>query len=337
MVPVKGAGTPSTGLRRLHAVIVRLCLLAGWLGRTRQCAHHACGGRHLGRRRAGYPHKLADAHGHGRGRRSGSEYQFFPDRSQKRSLLAGLELRFRLRDSLRAYRPPAIAGIALSRLFPNRRNLGLSCACCDADRHLASSTASDDRELLTGLLSPDIRAPDLARRAIQEFGTLPATLSADPDRLTRIIGQKAADRLALVRMACLSCLRTDISDRPLIHSPQALLDYLHTLVAHKAKEEVHIIFLDTAGRLIVDERLSTGLVREVSVPMRKILARALEVSAASAILVHNHPSGDSSPSPADIETTKRLAQALGAINIILHDHVIIAKGGWTSLRGAGLI
>lgn len=166
---------------------------------------------------------------------------------------------------------------------------------------------------------------------------MPATLSADHDQLVRVVTAKAADRLNLVRQVCLTFLRNDVTDRPLIHTPQALIDYLRALIAHKPREEVHVVFLDMSGRLIVDEMISAGSIREASVHLRRIVARALDVGAASAILVHNHPSGNSQPSPADIETTKRVAKALAAIDIVLHDHVIVARGGWTSLRAEGVL
>lgn len=125
--------------------------------------------------------------------------------------------------------------------------------------------------------------------------------------------------------------------RPNLSGWSVLIDYLHVQCAHAAVEECHVLYLDKKNYLIADEVHSRGTVDHCPVYAREIIKRALELGATALIVAHNHPSGDPSPSAADIRTTKELAEAAKVLNIVLHDHIIIGKSGHISLRGRKLI
>jgi DNA repair protein RadC len=135
----------------------------------------------------------------------------------------------------------------------------------------------------------------------------------------------------------LRLLRNDLFDRPLIGTSQELIDYLHVRLAPLGHEEVWIVYLDTKNHLISDERASQGSLRQVPIFPREILRRALELGAASLIVVHNHPSGSLDPSPADQQMTDRLARAAMPLDITLQDHLIVTRSGWVSFRSLKLM
>lgn len=124
---------------------------------------------------------------------------------------------------------------------------------------------------------------------------------------------------------------------PVIADSDALLDYLHLHLAHGRTEQLLALFLDAANRLQREEPIGVGSASGVVVDPRQVLQRALELGASGMILVHNHPSGDTRPSAADIDTTRRIAAAARALDIRVHDHLIVAPSGWTSFRALGLI
>jgi proteasome lid subunit RPN8/RPN11 len=132
-------------------------------------------------------------------------------------------------------------------------------------------------------------------------------------------------------------LREEIRDRPVIGSWTALLDYLQVALAHEPIEQFRVLFLDRKNILIRDELQQRGTVDHTPLYPREIVKRALELGASSIIMVHNHPSGDPTPSRADIEMTKQVVQALGAVGLTVHDHVIVGKNRHTSFKSQRLI
>jgi DNA repair protein RadC len=147
----------------------------------------------------------------------------------------------------------------------------------------------------------------------------------------------AARHLVAVREAMLHALRADATTGPVFADSAALLDYLTLDMAHRATEQLRVLFLNKRNELLDDRVLAEGTVDVTPVYPREIIRRALDIGATALILVHNHPSGDPSPSRGDIEATRRVAAAAQALDICLHDHVIVARDGWTSFRALGLL
>ena len=179
----------------------------------------------------------------------------------------------------------------------------------------------------------------IARDLIEHFGSLGAVLAAQPHRLaTWLEGDQASVfLLKIVRVAVKMTLREPLEDRPVIGSASALMDYLSVTMRHEAIEATRVLFLDRKNALIKDEILHRGTVDHTPLYPREVLRRVIETGASAIILVHNHPSGDPSPSKADIAMTKELVAALGTIGGVLHDHVIVGRNRELSFRKAGLI
>jgi len=148
---------------------------------------------------------------------------------------------------------------------------------------------------------------------------------------------RAAALVHAARQVMIEVRRTQIVDRPVIGSGSALRDYLGAVAGGSPREELRILYLDARQHLIRDELLATGTVDAVPIHTREIMRRALELGASGLILAHNHPSGDATPSHSDIAETRRVAQAARTLGIVLHDHVIVARAEWTSMRTMGLI
>lgn len=163
--------------------------------------------------------------------------------------------------------------------------------------------------------------PEAQRRCLEE--------AEDGDGITRF--------LAVLRAAMLHSLRREAISRPLLPDINALVEYLHLALAHRGDEEFRVLYLNTRNALIQEETVATGSPNEVSVHPRMILKRALELGATALILVHNHPSGSADPSESDLRTTARIVRAARTLDIIVHDHIIIASGGWRSFRRSGLL
>jgi DNA repair protein RadC len=140
-----------------------------------------------------------------------------------------------------------------------------------------------------------------------------------------------------VREVALRLMTAEFRERPLIGSFDKLIDYCKTQLAYSKVEEFHILFLDRKNVLIKDERQQRGTIDHTPVYTREVIKRALELGASSLILVHNHPSGDLTPSTADIAVTKDIIKTAATLNIAVHDHLIIGRGGHTSLRDLGFI
>ena len=158
-----------------------------------------------------------------------------------------------------------------------------------------------------------------------------ALSSALPDR------REAVEHLGAIREGMVEALRVQVLDAPVLSTAKAVTDYLFALMAHLRVEQIRVLFLDAANRLIADEAVSHGSVREAAMPIRDILGRAIVHDATALIVVHNHPSGQLRPSQDDIAATHRVARASRELGIQLHDHLIIGRTGVVSFRELGLL
>lgn len=179
----------------------------------------------------------------------------------------------------------------------------------------------------------------LARALIDQFGDFNRVLAAPLSALQKVagVGDAVALELKIVEAAAHRFARSKVMQRHVISSWQALLDYCHTVMAHRDTEQFRVLFLDTKNVLIADEEQAKGTVDHVPVYPREVVKRALELNAGSILLVHNHPSGDPTPSQSDIDMTTQIANAANALNITVHDHLIIGKSTELSFRAEGLL
>ena len=211
------------------------------------------------------------------------------------------------------------------------------------DRFLAGgASAVPDYELLELVLFRAIPRQDvkpLARSLIDTFGDFNRVLSASLSQLTQVegVGNAVAVELKIVEAAAYRLARAKVMQRHVVSSWGALLDYCHTTMSHRDTEQFRILFLDTKNALIAGEEQARGTLDHVPVYPREVVKRALELNAASLILVHNHPSGDPTPSTADIEMTKKIIAAANALDVTVHDHLIIGKSCEISFRAQGLL
>ena len=199
-----------------------------------------------------------------------------------------------------------------------------------------------DYEILELLLFRSIPQRDvkpLAKELIARFGSLSGVLGARRERLTEVkgVGESVAADLKLVEAAGRRLARQSIQDKPVLGSWKDVIDYCHAAMAHGDRETFRILFLDKRNHLITDEVQGVGTVDHTPVYPREVIRRALEVSATAIILVHNHPSGDPTPSNADIRMTQDIIAIAGPMGISVHDHIIIGRNGHASLRGLKLI
>lgn len=204
------------------------------------------------------------------------------------------------------------------------------------------AAALPDYELLELVLFRAIPRQDvkpLARALIDHFGDFNRVLSAPASALHKIkgVGDIVILELKIVEAAAHRMARSKIMARQVVSSWDALLDYCHTVMAHRDTEQFRILYLDTKNTLIADEEQARGTIDHVPVYPREVVKRALELNAASFILVHNHPSGDPTPSQADIGMTAQIASAAKALGITVHDHLIIGKSRELSFRAEGLL
>jgi len=203
--------------------------------------------------------------------------------------------------------------------------------------------ALHDHELVEYLLALAIPRRDtkaLAKRLLREFDDdFGRLMAADAATIARVgeISEGAAAALKIAEAAANRMLEVKVRDRPVLGSWQALLDYLRLDMAHLAVERVRVLFLNSRNVLIANERMWEGSVDESAVYIREIMRRALDLHATAIIVVHNHPSGDPSPSQQDIALTRDLAEAGRHLRVTLHDHIIVGAGGHSSLRAMGLI
>jgi DNA repair protein RadC len=164
-------------------------------------------------------------------------------------------------------------------------------------------------------------------------------LAAPPSAQEKVIGNAGGVLawLATLRSAMLHALRREALHGPVLGDSKAVLDYLFAAMAHEPVEQLRVLYLNTRNRLLLDETMAEGSVNIAPIYPREIVRRSLEVGATALILAHNHPSGDPKPSDEDIRVTRLVAAATGALDIRLHDHVIVARSGWFSLRAEGYL
>ena len=204
------------------------------------------------------------------------------------------------------------------------------------------AAAMPDYELLELVLFRAIPRQDvkpLARALIDAFGDFNRVLTADPARLLAVkgVGEAVVLELKIVAAAAARMARARIINRPAITSWDALLDYCHTAMAHRETEQFRVLYLDRKNILIADEEQGRGTVDHVPVYPREVVKRALELNASALILVHNHPSGDPTPSQADIAMTQAVRDAAEVLGLALHDHLIVGKGREISFRSEGYL
>jgi DNA repair protein RadC len=205
----------------------------------------------------------------------------------------------------------------------------------------AGGGALADYELLELILFQAIPRRDvkpLAKSLIERFGSFAAVLGASRATLEDAgLSETTVDALKATQEAGIRLTRESAQSRPIFGSGQAVLDYCRAALAHADTEEFHVLFLDRKNGLIAPEKQARGTVDHTPVYPREVVKRALELSASAIILVHNHPSGDPTPSKADIEMTREVARAAAALGIAVHDHLIIGRGGHASLKALGLM
>ena len=206
----------------------------------------------------------------------------------------------------------------------------------------AGTTALADYELLELLLFRAIARRDvkpLAKTLLAEFGDFNRVISAPASRLRRIdgVGDAVVQELKIVEAAAHRLGQARVMGRNALTSWSILMEYCKISMAHRETEQFRILYLDRKNILIADEEQAKGTVDHVPVYPREVAKRALELNASALILVHNHPSGDPTPSDADIAMTKRVDVALNALGITLHDHVIIGQATDASFRSLGLL
>ena len=199
-----------------------------------------------------------------------------------------------------------------------------------------------DYEVLEYLLFAAYRQGDtkpLAKELIKRFGSLSGVLNASPGALMQVkgMGETGVGALKSVALAARRLARSEVRQQPVLGSWQALLDYLTIDMAHLTVERVRVLYLDTRNRLVLDDHVGDGSIDEAAIHPREVIRKALDIGASALILVHNHPSGDPSPSRADIQITQRIAEAGRLLGIVVHDHVIVGREGHTSLRAKGLL
>ena len=199
-----------------------------------------------------------------------------------------------------------------------------------------------DYELLELILFRSIPRRDtkpLAKQLLEEFGSFAEVISAPMHRLEEIngLGTATVTDFKLIQAAASELVSGGIRKKQLLSSWKSVLDYCRAAMAFEEVEQFRILFLDKKNQLIRDEVQQVGTIDHTPVYPREILKRALELSATAIILVHNHPSGDPTPSNADVKMTKKIVELMTNVGISVHDHLIIARDGHASLKGLGLM
>jgi DNA repair protein RadC len=204
------------------------------------------------------------------------------------------------------------------------------------------AAAMPDYELLEMALFAALPRRDtkpLAKALLKRFGSFAEVIAAPRDRLREIpgVGDSVVSQLKIVEAAAARLAQTRVIGKPALSSWSALLDYCMAAMARAPAEEFRVLFLDRKNVLIADEVQARGTVDHTPVYPREIVKRALEHGASAVILVHNHPSGDPTPSKADIAMTREIAAAAKALKIAIHDHLVIGRGGHASFKSLGLL
>ena len=198
-----------------------------------------------------------------------------------------------------------------------------------------------DYELIEYLLTltiPRVDTKPLAKRLIDDFGGIGPLLGASSETLKREgLSDATVAALKIAEATALRMLEARVEGQPILSSWDALGDYLHATMAHRRTEEVRILFLNAKNMLLANEALWQGSVDDASVHVREVIARAIALGATALIIVHNHPSGDPTPSTQDIRLTCDLVEAGRHMKVMVHDHVIVGSQGRISMRAQGLI
>jgi DNA repair protein RadC len=204
----------------------------------------------------------------------------------------------------------------------------------------AGADALSDYELLELLLFRALPRRDvkpLAKTLLAKFGSFAEVIAAPETRLAEVKGFAGITELKIVQAAASRLVRGAIKKRPVLSSWSSVLDYCRAAQGFADREQFRVLFLDKRNVLIADEVQQTGTVDHTPVYPREVVKRALELSASAIILVHNHPSGDPTPSHADIQVTRQVIAVAGPLGISVHDHLIVGKDGHASLKGLRLI
>lgn len=194
-------------------------------------------------------------------------------------------------------------------------------------------------ELLLFNALPRRDVKPLAKRLMDKFGGLSAMLAADPRSITEVegAGDAVSHVIGLAGAISRRALREDVLDRPVISGWDKLIDYCTAAMAHNPTEQFRVLFLDHRNGLLADEVQQEGTINHVPLYPREVIKRALELQSSAIILVHNHPSGDPTPSDADVEMTREVMDAGRKLGVTVHDHLIICRGGHQSMKTLGLI
>lgn len=202
--------------------------------------------------------------------------------------------------------------------------------------------AIPDYELLEMILFrafPRIDTKPIAKRLLAKFGSFADVVSAAPQRLKEVdgVGDRAVEELKLIKAAAERLTKGEIKSRSALTSWSGVIDYLRLAQGFETREQFRILFLDKKNQIIADEVQGHGTVDHTPVYVREVVKRALELSATAIILVHNHPSGDPTPSRADIDMTKQIIDASRPFGVTVHDRIIVGRNGHASLKSLRLI
>ena len=202
--------------------------------------------------------------------------------------------------------------------------------------------ALPDYELLEIVLFRSIPRRDvkpIAKDLLRRFGSFAEVLAAPPALLSEVdgVGESVVTDLKIVEAAARRFARGAVARRPVLSSWTSVIDYCRTAMAFSEKEQFRLLFLDRRNALIADEVQQSGTIDHTPVYPREVVKRALELSASAVILVHNHPSGDQTPSSADIKMTREIVDVAKPLGIVVHDHIIVGREGHASLKGLKLM
>jgi len=203
----------------------------------------------------------------------------------------------------------------------------------------AGPEALADHELLEMVLFlalPRRDTKSIAKMLLARFGSFAAAIAA-PLRAIEGVGEAGAAALKTVQAAALRLARAEVLHLPVLNNWDRLMEYLNAVLARERVEQFRVLFLDNRNRLLADEAQARGTVNHTPVYPREVVKRALELHATALIVVHNHPSGDPTPSREDLAMTQEIKGAAAALSIVLHDHVVIGNGRWMSFRKEGLL
>jgi DNA repair protein RadC len=194
-------------------------------------------------------------------------------------------------------------------------------------------------ELLLCAFIPRVDVKPIAKDLLHKFGSVSAALAASPERLMEVkgVGATAAAYIRATNLLLQHAAVDQVKDRPVISNWAALLNYVSTRIKHEKTEQARVLYLDRKNKLIADELAGQGTVDHAPIYPREIAKRALELSASAVILVHNHPSGDPTPSRADVELTREIERALAPFEIKVHDHLVVGARETVSMKAKGLI